>query len=114
MNHCISGMIKPLNLELFGARIRQAREMRGISQDELAALIHKDQRAISEYETGKRRLAAVEGAALNVLVNTASFDDADLTERYKNDINVLVSRARDLRDSVAATVTDRTGIGAQG
>ncbi|MBN1679207.1 MAG: glutamate formimidoyltransferase [Anaerolineae bacterium] len=57
-------------------------------------------------------LAAVEGAAFNVLVNTASFDDADLTDRYKNDITALVARARELRDSVVAAAEERTGIGA--
>jgi transcriptional regulator with XRE-family HTH domain len=40
-----------------GQRIRQAREQRGLSQEELAALIGKDQRAVSEYERGKRRIA---------------------------------------------------------
>jgi len=59
-----------LNPQLFGARIRQAREMRGLSQEEFAALISRDQRAVSEYEQGKRRLSAVDipklAKALNV------------------------------------------------
>ena len=49
-----------MDAEEFGWRIRQAREARGISQDELAVRIGKDQRAISEYELGKRRLAALD------------------------------------------------------
>ncbi|MEO8391721.1 MAG: helix-turn-helix transcriptional regulator [Chloroflexota bacterium] len=49
-----------LNAEEFGWRIRQAREGRGLSQDELAIRMGKDQRAISEYELGKRRLAALD------------------------------------------------------
>lgn len=49
-----------LDAEEFGWRIRQAREARAISQDELAVRIGKDQRAISEYELGKRRLAALD------------------------------------------------------
>jgi transcriptional regulator with XRE-family HTH domain len=40
----------------FGARVRAARERLGISQDELATRVSKDQRAISEYETGRRRM----------------------------------------------------------
>ncbi len=43
-----------------GFRIREARERRGISQDELAAAVSKDQRAISEYENGRRKLAATD------------------------------------------------------
>lgn len=49
-----------MDAEEFGWRIRQAREARAISQDELAVRIGKDQRAISEYELGKRRLAALD------------------------------------------------------
>lgn len=47
-----------------GLRIRQARELRGISQEDLAAAISKDQRAISEYENGKRKLAATDLPAI--------------------------------------------------
>lgn len=43
-----------------GLRIRQARERRGMSQDDLAAALSRDQRAISEYENGKRKLAATD------------------------------------------------------
>ena len=43
-----------------GLRIRQAREQRGLSQEELAALIKRDQRAVSEYEHGKRRLSVTD------------------------------------------------------
>ena len=68
--------------KLFGNRIRQARERRGISQDELARLISKDQRAISEYENGKRRLAAVD---LPVLANVL---DVSLLHFFEDDPNV--------------------------
>lgn len=43
-----------------GLRIRQAREVRGISQEDLAVAVSKDQRAISEYENGKRKLAVTD------------------------------------------------------
>lgn len=49
-----------MNPKLFGARIRQAREHLGLSQEELATRVSRDQRAISEYENGKRRLAATD------------------------------------------------------
>jgi transcriptional regulator with XRE-family HTH domain len=49
-----------LDQHWFGLRIRQARERKGLSQDEFAAAVAKDQRAISEYENGKRKLAATD------------------------------------------------------
>src|SRR5258707_5650752 len=56
--------------KLLGAHIRQARERLGLSQEELAALVAKDQGSISEYESGKRKLSAIDlpifARALNV------------------------------------------------
>lgn len=49
-----------MNAKLLGARIREARERLGISQDQLAELVSKDQAAISAYELGKRKIAAVD------------------------------------------------------
>lgn len=49
-----------LNPEILGQRIRQARENLRLSQEDLAALVKKDQRAISEYENGRRRLSATD------------------------------------------------------
>lgn len=43
-----------------GQRIRQARERLGLSQDDFAELIERDQRAVSEYEHGKRRISVTE------------------------------------------------------
>jgi len=51
---------KQLNAKLLGTRIREARERLGISQDQLAELVSKDQAAISAYELGKRKIAAVD------------------------------------------------------
>lgn len=45
-----------LDLETFGNRLRQARENVGLSQEELAVRVAKNQRAISQYERGKRRM----------------------------------------------------------
>lgn len=39
-----------------GQRIRTAREELGLSQEEFAARIERDQRAVSEYENGHRRI----------------------------------------------------------
>ncbi len=42
--------------KLLGIRIRTARERVGLSQEELAVAVSKDQHAISQYENGKRKL----------------------------------------------------------
>lgn len=49
-----------MDSKTFGSRIRQAREQFGMSQDELAIAVSRDQRAISEYELGKRKLSAAD------------------------------------------------------
>lgn len=43
-----------------GKRIRQARERIGMSQEALAEGVARDQKAVSEYENGKRKLPATE------------------------------------------------------
>ena len=47
-------------MDELGQRIRTAREARGLSQEEFAARISRDQRAVSEYENGHRRLWATD------------------------------------------------------
>jgi transcriptional regulator with XRE-family HTH domain len=46
--------------KLLGARIKQARERLQMSQEQLGEIVSRDQRAISEYENGKRRIAAID------------------------------------------------------
>ncbi len=62
--------IDELDARLLGRRIRRARERQGLSQEQFAALISRDQRAVSEYEHGKRRISVTElpnfARALNV------------------------------------------------
>jgi glutamate formiminotransferase / formiminotetrahydrofolate cyclodeaminase len=55
-------------------------------------------------------LAAVEGAALNVRINAASLADADLADRYRNDIGSIVDRARAMRDNIIAAAEERAGL----
>jgi transcriptional regulator with XRE-family HTH domain len=43
-----------------GQHIRKARERIGMSQSDFSEAVGKDQTAISEYETGKRKVPAVE------------------------------------------------------
>jgi transcriptional regulator with XRE-family HTH domain len=49
-----------VNPKELGHRIREARERRGLSQEDFAARISRDQRAVSEYEHGKRRISVTE------------------------------------------------------
>jgi transcriptional regulator with XRE-family HTH domain len=57
---CVFRINMPLDPKLLGQRMRQARERLGLSQDDFAALISRDQRAVSEYENGKRRITVTE------------------------------------------------------
>jgi transcriptional regulator with XRE-family HTH domain len=43
-----------------GQRIRRARERASMSQEDLANAVERDQKAVSEYENGKRKLPATE------------------------------------------------------
>lgn len=47
-----------VDTKTLGKSIRMARERLGLSQEELAARIARNQYAISEYEAGKRRIYA--------------------------------------------------------
>lgn len=71
-----------MNAKTLGLRIRQARERLGISQEDLAAAISKDQKAISEYENGKRKLAVTElpGLATILQVSVNYFFEEDVDE----------------------------------
>lgn len=61
-------MLHTLTQAELGQRIRQARERIGMSQRDFAQAVNKDQKAISEYENGTRRVSAVElGGFANVL-----------------------------------------------
>lgn len=60
-----------MNSVLLGSRIRQAREQKGLSQEELATLVSKDQRAVSDYENGKRKLSAVDLSNIAKVLNVS-------------------------------------------
>jgi transcriptional regulator with XRE-family HTH domain len=57
-----------VNPKTLGMRIRQARERRGLSQEAFASQLTRDQRAISEIENGKRRLAVTELSKIAALL----------------------------------------------
>jgi repressor LexA len=49
-----------LDAKELGERIRKAREQLGLSQEDFAQRISRDQRAVSEYENGKRRISVTD------------------------------------------------------
>jgi transcriptional regulator with XRE-family HTH domain len=71
-----------LDSKLLGSRIRQARELRGFSQEDFAAAVSRDQGAISEYENGKRKLSAVD------LLAFAKILDMPLLYFYQGEISM--------------------------
>lgn len=56
--------------KILGSRIRKAREEKGLSQEDFAARLSRDQAAISGYETGKRKLSAVDLFAISKVLET--------------------------------------------
>ena len=49
-----------MDAKVLGSHIRLARERSGLSQEELAVAVARDQRTISEYENGKRKISAAD------------------------------------------------------
>ena len=102
-----------------GEKIRIARTMRGLSQEELAAAIGKDQKAVSKYELGQRRLFASD---IPKLANTLDvpvwffFEDTMVSTELDNEIlrqvhNMPNNRARmaalDLLRLLSKTLQDQ-------
>ena len=69
-----------VNQSELGQRIRQARERIGMTQEELAEAVERDQKAVSEYENGKRKLSATDLAiyARALGVDITYFFDGEL------------------------------------
>ena len=76
-----------LNVKLFGARLRLARERKGLTQEELVDRVgQKSRAAISEYEAGKRKLSAIDlpdfARALDVPITYFFSDEARTDTEY--------------------------------
>lgn len=56
---CQIGIFRAVDQSELGQRLRRARERIGMSQEALAEVTERDQKAISEYENGKRKLPAI-------------------------------------------------------
>jgi transcriptional regulator with XRE-family HTH domain len=76
-------------MKQLGQRIRRAREQAQLSQEEFAALIHRDQRAVSLYENGVRKVAATDLARFAEVLNVppAYFYGDNL---FKDDLDELL------------------------
>ena len=102
---------------LLGQRIRSARERLKMSQEELAMRVSKDQRAISEYENGKRKLAVTDlpsfARVLNVSVlfffegplEGEALDETLLMEFHR----LPTRRARQTAIELVRTLSDLVG-----
>jgi transcriptional regulator with XRE-family HTH domain len=59
IGYTINGILI-VDIKRLGQRIRQARERQGLSQEEFAVRIARDQRAVSQYENGVRKIAVTD------------------------------------------------------
>ncbi len=75
-----------------GAKIKQLRNQRGISQDELGKALDKSHAAISDIERGKTDLAVSD------LYSIAKFFDVSVTEFLENQQTPAVTHFRDAKD----------------
>jgi transcriptional regulator with XRE-family HTH domain len=75
-----------LNAKNLGRKIKERREMLRMTQETLAELTKRDQRSISEYEAGKRRLSAVDlpTFAKALQVSILYFFESEVTEQDFN------------------------------
>lgn len=88
-----------------GLRIRQARETKGLSQDDLALEMGKDQRAISEYERGDRRVIATDIPLFAQILDVSTeyfFKDVDENQELIDRILQQFHRLPDRRTQEAA------------
>lgn len=100
-------MTKPITQADIGTHIRQARERIGMSQKDLAQAVGRDQKAISEYESGTRKIYAVELAAfaqvLQVSVNfllPVEVESGDLATRLLSEFHSLPT-VEDKQDAIS-------------
>ena len=80
-----------VDLQAIGQYLREARERMGFSQADFAALVGKDQTAISEYENGRRKMTVTDLPAfaevLGVSINY--FFEGEITQ---NDLDRILLR----------------------
>lgn len=82
------------------ARLKEAREYIGASQDKVAALIGVSRSAVSEMESGKRSVSAVELKKLSKLYQrSVSWFTDDLVQGVPADVEYLARTASDLSDN---------------
>lgn len=74
-----------------GARIRQARETQGMTQEDLGDALGKDQKTISMYENGRRSISALDLFELARVLQTpiTYFFDEDISPDQSLDDDML-------------------------
>jgi transcriptional regulator with XRE-family HTH domain len=89
------------NLRIFGERLKQAREAKGYTQEDIARVIHKDRFAVSRYESGKHEPGATIACKLARYLGVSSDwlvgDSAEMvpTSQLDRDIASLNSEDRE-------------------
>ena len=82
------------------ARLKAAREYVGVSQDKVAVYLGINRSAVSEIESGKRNVTAVELKKLATLYQrSVSWFTDDLVEGAQPDVEYLARTASDLSDN---------------
>lgn len=82
------------------ARLREAREYVGVSQDRVAAYLGVPRSAISEIESGKRNISAIELQKLAKLYQRpVSWFTDDIVEGVPADVEFLARMASELSDN---------------
>jgi len=94
--------LEPIDI---GRKIRLARDAIGMAQDEFADKIKRDQRSVSQYENGKRRMFAHDlpriAAALGVPTSYFFDDDPELDE-YDQRMLALARKLKNPEEKQAA------------
>jgi transcriptional regulator with XRE-family HTH domain len=97
--------IHMLDLLVLGERIRSARERKGLSQGELAKVMGRDQRSISQYENGKRKILITDVPLLARILEVPHsyfFEGEAVLSDFDVRILTEFNRLRDEADMIAA------------
>lgn len=82
------------------ARLKEAREYVGVSQDRVAAYLGIPRSAISEIESGKRNISAIELQKLSKLYQRpVSWFTDDIVQGVPEDVEFLARMASELSDN---------------
>jgi transcriptional regulator with XRE-family HTH domain len=101
------GIEMSLDLIQLGERIRYARERVGLSQEQLASELNRDQRTISQYENGKRKILVTDLPLLAKILRVPIsyfFEEENFLDDY--DKQLLLEFHRIYEDVDKATIVE--------